>query len=257
MRIPFSLEFTKWEDGVRTSKRLTAADRWEVHSADEVALTLGEMRLRVIQQPWALTARKVGVGACLWDGALVLAAYLLTLPRHRFHGMRCVELGAGVGTLGLVAAGLGAQVTITDIAKVLPLLRDNLAANGFGPEARPSHEGQAWAEAGILHWGAPGWMDGVRLLAAPPGVDLVLAADCCYIDQDGESPSTPAFVETCAGLCGPDTLVLVSFERRSPEVRRCFLEESRRLFSRVSMVPLRDIPEPLQLEYVDIWQLQL
>lgn len=91
----------------------------------------------------------------------------------------------------------------------------------WGPPShthRPSHEGQAWAEAGILHWGAPGWMDGVRLLAAPPGVDLVLAADCCYIDQDGESPSTPAFVETCAGLCGPDTLVLVSFERRSPEV---------------------------------------
>lgn len=51
------------------------------------------------------------MGACLWDGALVLAAYLLTLPRHRFHGMRCVELGAGVGTLGLVAAGLGAQVS--------------------------------------------------------------------------------------------------------------------------------------------------
>lgn len=46
----------------------------------------------------------------------------------------------------------------------------------------------------------------------------MLAADCCYIDQDGVSPSTPAFVETCAGLCRPDTIVLVSFERRSPEV---------------------------------------
>lgn len=134
------------------------------------------------------------MGACLWDGALVLAAYLLTLPRRRFFGMRCVELGAGVGTLGIIAAKLGShvrargvegeggsagegrgqkigrkgarmsaeqpgcamavggmaqippgsssptpptsQVVITDIEKVLPLLNDNLAANGFGPEER-------------------------------------------------------------------------------------------------------------------------
>ena len=84
-------------------------------------------------QPTGITAKKIGVGACLWDGALVLAAYLLTLPRHRFHGTRCVELGAGVGTAGLVAALLGAQAIITDIPKVLPLLLDNLAANGFDP----------------------------------------------------------------------------------------------------------------------------
>lgn len=38
--------------------------------------------------------------------------------------------------------------------------------------------------------------------------------------QDGVSPSTPAFVETCAGLCGPNTRCLVAFERRSPEVGR-------------------------------------
>lgn len=42
-----------------------------------------------------------------------------------------------------------------------------------------------------MEWGKPGWMEGpVRRLAAQ-GVDLVVAADCCYIDQDGKSPSTP------------------------------------------------------------------
>ncbi len=35
-----------------------------------------------------------------------------------------------------------------------------------------------------LEWGKEGWMDAVRRLADPPP-DLILAADCCYVDQVG------------------------------------------------------------------------
>lgn len=48
-------------------------------------------------------------------------------------GLKCVELGAGVGLVGLALAAMGAQVTITDVGKVLPLMQQNLAANGFDP----------------------------------------------------------------------------------------------------------------------------
>ena len=99
-------------------------------------------------------------------------------------------------------------------------------------------------------------MAGVARLAEV-GVDLVVAADCCYIDQDGQSPSTPAFVETCAGLCGPVTRCLVSFERRAPEVRACLIQEARKRFRSVKQVPLAHVPPPLRLEYVDIWELRL
>ncbi len=47
--------------------------------------------------------------------------------------MRCVELGAGVGLVGLALAAMGARVTVTDVAKVLPLMRRNLLANGYDP----------------------------------------------------------------------------------------------------------------------------
>lgn len=256
-----ALEFERWEDGERVRKRLEEPNRWEVHSAEEVDVTLGDLRLRILQQPHQLAGAginpdKLGVAAALWDGALVLAGYLAAQPSYRYLGLKCVELGAGVGLVGLALAAMGAQVTITDVGKVLPLMQQNLAANGFDP-ARGPQEGAGWAEAEELEWGKPGWMEGpVRRLAAR-GVDLVVAADCCYIDQDGKSPSTPAFVQTCAGLCGPDTRCLVAFERRAPEVRACLLEEAKKLFKRVKQVPLSQVPRPLRLEYVDIWELRL
>ena len=48
-------------------------------------------------------------------------------------GMRCVELGAGVSLVGLALAAMGARVTVTDVDKVLPLMRRNLQANGYDP----------------------------------------------------------------------------------------------------------------------------
>ena len=52
------------------------------------------------------------------------------------------------------------------------------------------------AVAEELEWGKEGYMGRVAALAATP-VDLVLAADVTYVDQDGVSPSTEHFVATC------------------------------------------------------------
>lgn len=44
-----------------------------------------------------------------------------------------MELGAGVGLVGLALGAMGARVTITDVEKVLPLMHRNLEANGYSP----------------------------------------------------------------------------------------------------------------------------
>lgn len=74
-----------------------------------------------------------------------------------------------------------------------------------------------FAEVEELEWGKEGYEDIVRQLASSP-IDWVLAADCCYIDNEGESPSTPHFIRACHGLCGESTRCLVSFELRSSQV---------------------------------------
>ncbi len=144
------------------------------------------------KQPRSLTGARLGVGACLWDGAFVLTAYIAgqtadtytggllaacsvletdpgvfqsilwqskstnvwwSLPyactlsaQHNamltqpyVAGKRCIELGAGVGLVGLALARLGAQVTLTDKPALLSLLRGNVAKNWLGERPPPGY----------------------------------------------------------------------------------------------------------------------
>jgi len=64
----------------------------------------------------------------LWPAGLALAG---ALP-DRLDGLRIVDLGAGLGVPGLVAAARGAQVTAVDWAgEAVELLQANAARNGL------------------------------------------------------------------------------------------------------------------------------
>uniref|UniRef100_A0A383VXQ9 FAM86 N-terminal domain-containing protein n=1 Tax=Tetradesmus obliquus TaxID=3088 RepID=A0A383VXQ9_TETOB len=250
----FKLQIKGWEDGERVDKILEKPDRWQLHSADQVIMHIDDMQVVINQKPHEVTAKKLGVGACAWEGEMLLAAYLMSaVPAHRYTGMRVLELGSGPGLAGLLAAKLGARVVITDKAVVVPLISENIALNGIGHTPTPSCSGTAEAEA--LEWGAPGYEDVVRTLASRKP-ELVLAADCCYIDQDGESPSTPHFIAACRGLCGPDTRVLVSFELRSNAVKETFLAEAAKAFTQVRRVPVSSLPKCYRVEYIELYELK-
>eukprot|EP01051_Picozoa_sp_SAG22_P000249 SAG22_NODE_5_length_41775_cov_111.520971_12_plen_387_part_00 len=79
-------------------------------------------------------AGRSGIGGnMLWGGARLLTAHLMGRPDIRAAiagGAAVVEVGGGLGLVGMAAAKLGARsVTITDLPEVLPLLRHNIAAN--------------------------------------------------------------------------------------------------------------------------------
>ena len=100
-----------------------------------------------------------GPGGALWDAAVVLAHHLHSL---QLRGARVLELGAGTGLPGLAAARLGAQVTLTDRPRALPLLRRNAEHNGLSVSVVE------------LEWGCtpPEWSQ-----AETPPFNLVLGAD--------------------------------------------------------------------------------
>ncbi|GLC74386.1 hypothetical protein PLESTF_001507500 [Pleodorina starrii] len=189
-----------WEDGERYERQVERTDRWVLHTADELTLTVGEDKsVTIRQQPKAINATRMGVGACVWEGELFLAAYLASLPIYRYMGARVVELGSGPGLVGILLAKMGAKVHITDIEKVLPLIEVNIQSNGVGlKQRRGASEGFAVSEE--LEWGKEGYEAVVARLASEP-VDWVLAADCCYIDQAGGHQ--PQHAPLCAHLRAP------------------------------------------------------
>ncbi|CAH0379129.1 unnamed protein product [Pelagomonas calceolata] len=111
-----------------------------------------------------------GTGLELWGGGRYLANFLTIRPGV-VRGCRVLELGAGAGLPGLVAARCGAaEVLLTDgDARAVRLLEKNIAAN-------PSSE--CPVEAAALAYGA----------APPPPSEsnlptVVLAADALYVSK--------------------------------------------------------------------------
>ncbi|KAM5156259.1 protein N-lysine methyltransferase METTL21A isoform 1-T1 [Callospermophilus lateralis] len=118
-----------------------------------------------IRQDW----RQLGVAAVVWDAAVVLSTYL-EMGAVELRGCSAVELGAGTGLVGIVAALLGAHVTITDRKVALEFLKSNVQAN-LPPHIQPK------AVVKELTWGH-------NLGNFSPGeFDLILGADIIYLEE--------------------------------------------------------------------------
>ncbi|XP_014025423.1 protein N-lysine methyltransferase METTL21D isoform X1 [Salmo salar] len=79
---------------------------------------------------------KGDVGCVVWDAAIVLSKYLETKTLYdpcsgvnMWASKNILELGAGTGVVGLMAASLGAQVTVTDLEDLQSLLQVNIQDN--------------------------------------------------------------------------------------------------------------------------------
>ncbi|XP_049917566.1 protein-lysine methyltransferase METTL21D [Epinephelus moara] len=162
------------------------------------------------------------VGCVVWDAAIVLAKYLETKQFYDpssgvnvWAGSSVVELGAGTGVVGLMAATLGAQVTVTDLEELQTLLRVNIQEN------------QALITSGSITAKVLKWGEDVSDFQPPP--HYVLMADCIYYEQ-----SIAPLVESLKLLSGPETCIICCYEQRTegvnPKVERRFFESLHQSF---------------------------
>jgi len=99
-------------------------------------------------------------GLMLWESAIALALHLTQNPALA-AGKSVLELGAGLGLTGVVAASLGATVTQTDHDQTaLDACARTAALNGITNITRPPGDWHAWTD--------------------PSRYDLILGADIAY-----------------------------------------------------------------------------
>ncbi|EGZ28745.1 hypothetical protein PHYSODRAFT_309503 [Phytophthora sojae] len=136
-------------------------------------------------------------GHCVWDAALLLADYLQTEAgedgqatcKFQFKGKKVVELGAGVGLVGMALAVLGAEVVVTDQEYALPLLAKNVDTCS-------------------------------RLASWKKSVDVVVFSDVLY-----HASAFLLLIETLHELVSPTSDVFFSFETRNESIEANFLQQ--------------------------------
>lgn len=142
----------------------------------------------------------------VYDAAACMAQYMLTEHFNTnfcpggLKGKTLVELGAGTGIVGIVAAQHGSDVIITDLVPLVPLLQFNIDQNSALLKGR--------AEAKPLVWGSDQMND-----FQPP--DILVLANCvyneCILDE---------LLETSLKLCRHDTLLMAAYEERTRGIKQ-------------------------------------
>ena len=161
-----------------------------------------------------------GIAHQLWPAATHLCNYIdgnmqaVFEPHGGVEQARVVELGAGIGLVGLYVAALGCKRTIlTDLPKAMDILNRNIEAN--------AENGKGVIDCMPLSWGCS---DEASLVVSalneqtttfPP---LILAADCIYWECLFE-----VLVDSlCELLAIPGARVLMSHVRRWKKDARFF-----------------------------------
>nr|XP_055028974.1 protein-lysine methyltransferase METTL21D isoform X2 [Misgurnus anguillicaudatus] len=174
---------------------------------------------------------KGDVGCVVWDAAIVLSKYLETQQFYNvqsdastWHAKNIIELGAGTGLVGLVAATLGANVIVTDLEDLQPLLQLNIRKN------------QNLIRTGSIT------AKGENVEDLLPQPHYILMADCIYYEQ-----SVEPLVQTLKCLAGPETCIICCYEQRTvgvnPEIEKRFFELLLQDFQSEEIPPEKQDPE--------------
>ncbi|XP_078419419.1 EEF1A lysine methyltransferase 3-like [Cetorhinus maximus] len=136
------------------------------------------------------TSANLGVSAYVWDAGIALCRYF-EKENINFTGKKLIELGSGTGIVGILAALLGGNVTLTDQPNILQQIEYNISANipsacRHRLNVRP------------LTWGE----DHTNF---PNDYDFILGSDLVY-----SSVYYSSLIRTLHYLANPDTAIYLS-----------------------------------------------
>ncbi|ODQ67283.1 hypothetical protein NADFUDRAFT_40450 [Nadsonia fulvescens var. elongata DSM 6958] len=141
-----------------------------------------------------------GCGGKLWPAGELLSKYLL---ENGLNGKKkIVELGSGTGLVGLAVAlketevnqNKDLEIWVTDQECLIPLILKNTELNNLSEYVHPI----------VLNWG-----EELPEIVKSANIDLVLAADCVYLET-----AFPLLKRTLLDLAGDGVQILMSYKKR-------------------------------------------
>ncbi|ORZ19610.1 hypothetical protein BCR42DRAFT_348262 [Absidia repens] len=232
-----------WEDGKHYERPVTKLDRWELQSADKLVIHMDGHDIVLVQDP-----HSNHLGGYIWLSSIVFCSYLVSLHNgmhkgrghrhewiHMDHSKRWVELGSGVGLIGLMLHRLGVEnVIVTDIEELLPIIEKNVEANDVLVQSisgRRSNEKSMELCASMptavvvepLLWNDD---DAIHHVKSAGPIDYIVACDCIYSEA-----SAVDLVLTMDKLAGPDTTIICLSEVRNQAAQDTFMEQAKSLFT--------------------------
>mmetsp|Transcript_32831 Transcript_32831/g.103950 ORF Transcript_32831/g.103950 Transcript_32831/m.103950 type:complete len:249 (-) Transcript_32831:84-830(-) len=193
------VETTSEPGGCEVAKTLTFGDAQQL----ELGLIMAPDEIE------PLFSGAAWAGTTLWPAATLLCDFILNGFDHgrMKPGARVLELGAGLGAPGFVAAALGADVVITEQQELVRLLAQNAARNFAGEAAQQ-------VSVRALDWSAAAASE---ITEAFGGWDVVLASDVVYEPLYGDSWQALADCLQALLLPSPSLVAYISAERRTKD----------------------------------------
>jgi len=171
----------------------------------------------------------IGTGTTAWSAGEVLVDFMAGRA-SLYKGKACLELGAGLGAVGMTLAAFGARLSVlTDVERQLPLLRRNVAENFPSTERVQVHP---------LDWRIAEQCQRVRALVANGTTDgewsVIVGSDLGY-----DASLFGALLNTLSSQCSGSTSIFLALadrkEDEEPSISN-FLEEASKRSFRYSVV---------------------
>ncbi|KAG2228213.1 hypothetical protein INT45_011005 [Circinella minor] len=238
-----------WEDGEPYKRGVTKLDRWELQSADRLTFHFKTTDVVLVQDP-----HSNHLGGYIWLTAIVFCTYLENLltkeegkgksknKRHEWiqvtdRNKRWVELGSGVGLIGIMLAKLGIEdVVITDIEELVDIMERNVEANDLfvrSLSGRRKNEAVVQDHPSVvvepLLWNNK---EAINHVKEAGKIDYLVACDCIYSEA-----SAIDLVLTMDALATDETSVICVSEVRNQAAQEKFLEQAKELFTVEELVP--------------------
>lgn len=180
---------------------------------------------RYVEVPYGEDGRVIAVkqdpdsfvlGTTVWDSSKTMLKFIEQHPTLFAQYASICELGSGCGALAGIAAAINARgltdIVLTDIAPVVPWLKENVRTNLSDTEGER-------VRIEVHNWGTP-----VAALGGP--FDCILCADVVY-----EKHAVRPLFQSILALSHRKTVIYFANERRAQHVRDEFLRHMKTYFT--------------------------